>query len=112
MDIETKNNAENGLDLGQPGLKLSNEKNKKIIDRVSSLAMTVFEKVNKHPDNSSGFKIRSKQFYGAHPISLEKKHLKEIKEQYQDFLVCEKTDGTRYLMYINNFGEVYLSGRG
>lgn len=112
MEIEGKSKGENELDLGQPGFKFNNEKHKVIIEGLTNQVVSVFEKINKHPENNSGYKIRRKQFFGAHPISLEKKYLKEIKDSFHDFLVCEKTDGTRYLMYINNYGEVFLSGRG
>ncbi len=102
------------LDLGQPGFKLSFEKHKFLLEGVTSQVMTVFEEINRLPENNSSYKLKKKQFFGAHPVSLEKKHLKEISnpEVFHDFLVCEKTDGIRYLMYITNFGEVILSGRG
>ena len=112
MEIEGKSKGENDLDVGQPGFKFNNEKHKKLIDEINNQVLPVFEKVNKHPENNSAYKLRKGRFFGAHPISLEKKYLKEIKDNFADFLVCEKSDGTRYLMYISNFGEVYLSGRG
>lgn len=111
MDLE-KIGGENELDLARPGFKFDPEKHKKIIDTINNLVMPVFEKVNKHPENNSNYKFKRKQFLGAHPISLEKKHLREIRDFFGDFLVCEKSDGTRYLLYISNYGEAYLSGRG
>ena len=110
MDLEKL--GENELDLGKPGVKFNYDKHKRIIDGINAAVMPVFEKINKHPENNSNYKLKKKQFLGAHPVSLEKKHLKDIKEFFYDFLVCEKTDGTRYLLYINNYGEAFLSGRG
>jgi len=106
--------TETNLDLGQPGFKLSFDKHKLLLETITAQVMGVFEEINKLPENNSSYKLKKKQFFGAHPVSLERKHLKDIAnpEVFHDFLVCEKTDGTRYLMYITNFGEVILSGRG
>lgn len=114
METETRKDDEEQLDLGQPGFKLSFEKHKHLLEAVTTHVMTVFEEINKLPENNSSYKLKKKQFFGAHPVSLEKKHLKDIAnpDVFHDFLVCEKTDGIRYLMYITNYGEVILSGRG
>lgn len=42
-------------------------------------------------------------FPGAQPVSFASRHLTELK--YQDYYVCEKTDGIRYLMYCTREGE-------
>lgn len=56
-----------------------------------------------------------RQFPGAQPISFAQQHLQELKKQ--DYFVCEKTDGERYLMYLTNDGSepkgqaIYLINR-
>lgn len=44
-------------------------------------------------------------FPGAQPISFAARHIREL--QLQDYWICEKTDGMRYLMYFtrDNRGE-------
>ena len=40
--------------------------------------------------------FNSKRFPGSHPVSLTREHLSGT----TDYLVCEKSDGVRYLMYL------------
>ncbi|CAK76487.1 unnamed protein product (macronuclear) [Paramecium tetraurelia] len=51
------------------------------------------------------------EFIGAHPKSLSKAKLAQIKKEMVDWLVCEKTDGVRYLLIILNNGHCYFTGR-
>ena len=41
-------------------------------------------------------------FPGAQPVSFAGKHIQELKKQ--DYWVCEKTDGMRFLMYLTHDG--------
>lgn len=50
-------------------------------------------------------------FIGAQPISLMRLHLNDIQHQKGEWLICEKTDGVRYLMIVLSNGHVYLTGR-
>lgn len=42
-------------------------------------------------------------FPGPHPVSIERKHIKTLKEN--PYVVCEKTDGTRYFLCCTVFQE-------
>ncbi|KIW41423.1 uncharacterized protein PV06_06984 [Exophiala oligosperma] len=46
---------------------------------------------------------RNRNFPGAQPVSFAAKHITELKRE--DYYVCEKTDGMRYLMYLTRDGE-------
>lgn len=45
---------------------------------------------------------KSRSFPGAQPVSFAAKHIQELKRE--DYYVCEKTDGLRYLMYLTQDG--------
>ena len=51
------------------------------------------------------------EFIGAHPITLTFDSLTKIANQKSDFLVCEKTDGVRFLLIILSNGQAYFTGR-
>ncbi|KAK5022602.1 Dcp1p-Dcp2p decapping enzyme complex alpha subunit [Exophiala sideris] len=45
----------------------------------------------------------NRSFPGAQPVSFAAKHIQELKSE--DYYVCEKTDGLRYLMYLTQDGD-------
>ena len=56
--------------------------------------------------------IDRKNFIGPQPVSIELSHIREYEDDIptirKNYSVTEKTDGERYLMYINNVGKCYL----
>ncbi|EXJ90909.1 mRNA guanylyltransferase [Capronia coronata CBS 617.96] len=46
---------------------------------------------------------RNRSFPGAQPVSFAARHIQELKRE--DYFVCEKTDGIRYLMYLTEDAE-------
>ena len=63
----------------------------KKIERDSPLFQSVQEFIHK----TCGSKD-VKQFPGAHPVSIERRHIPLLKER--NYVVCEKTDGQRYML--------------
>ena len=53
----------------------------------------------------------SSDFIGAHPVTLTNSSLHDIVRERNDFLICEKTDGVRYILIILSNGQCYLTGR-
>ncbi|KAL4431848.1 hypothetical protein ABPG74_015288 [Tetrahymena malaccensis] len=60
-------------------------------------------------------KIERIDFIGAQPVSMRNSHVDRIREERDagefSYIVCEKTDGVRYIMVITNNGNCYLTGR-
>ena len=58
--------------------------------------------------------ITSRNFIGPNSITLQLKNIAPIDENSnepnirKDFVVTEKADGQRHLLYINNHGRIYL----
>jgi hypothetical protein len=59
-------------------------------------------------------KIDNRNFIGPNSITLQLKNVSPINDNSniinirKDFVVTEKADGTRHLMYINNTGKIYI----
>ncbi|KAI7856683.1 mRNA capping enzyme, catalytic domain-containing protein, partial [Circinella umbellata] len=72
-------------------------------NETSMLPETIGKRV--HPQHSQVLHGRVKEllnfhhdsFPGSQPISFERKHLTELEQE--DYFVCEKTDGVRYLLF-------------
>eukprot|EP01017_Pseudomicrothorax_dubius_P051252 TRINITY_DN9831_c0_g1_i2.p1 TRINITY_DN9831_c0_g1~~TRINITY_DN9831_c0_g1_i2.p1 ORF type:complete len:484 (-),score=95.93 TRINITY_DN9831_c0_g1_i2:36-1487(-) len=52
-----------------------------------------------------------KGFIGSHPVTLTNRNLEEMSREQGNFLVCEKSDGVRFLMFVLSSGDVLLNGR-
>ncbi len=50
-------------------------------------------------------------FIGSHPVTMTLESLKLISRERNDFMLCEKTDGVRFIMIILSNGQIYLTGR-
>ena len=111
MDSKSSTDAMYEKLMHTPGMKFDPNKHKRMFDTLTDAIIPIFEQVIQHPENTTRFKLKKKSFLGAHPVSLEKKYLKEMLENTHDYLVCEKTDGIRYMMIVSNYGEVFLAGR-
>jgi ATP-dependent DNA ligase len=52
-----------------------------------------------------------KSFPGTHVVSLERDHFQTLQDNTEDYWVCDKSDGVRYLMCISANRMVYLINR-
>jgi ATP-dependent DNA ligase len=52
-----------------------------------------------------------KSFPGTHVVSLERDHFQTLLDNKEDYWVCDKSDGVRYLMCISATRRVYLINR-
>ena len=75
------------VSLEMPGEELPDSKVK---ENLQKRMQRLFE------ENSSDACYQLKRFPGSHPISLAREHLSTA----ADYLVCEKSDGIRYLLYL------------
>ena len=90
--------------LRLPGVKLEAVKHNEHISDLNSKLTTIFKDIA--PEKS-----RINTFLGSHPKSLTRKSLKTLSENPVNYLVCEKSDGIRYLLIVTNLGECFLSSR-
>lgn len=78
---------------------ISDEEKKTIKDNLSQLA-----------------KIKRNNFIGPKPVTLEKKHLVKpnigVISVQDKYTVTEKADGERMILYVNEYGKVYLINSG
>lgn len=88
------------FDLVAPGKLVEGEQ----YNWLYQLMQQLFKLIN--PDQAN-----SAQFVGAQPVSMSIKDYNMILLHKEEYLLCEKTDGVRYLMIIDKKGNVYLHGR-
>ncbi|KAK0722313.1 mRNA capping enzyme, catalytic domain-containing protein [Lasiosphaeria miniovina] len=70
-------------DIAQPGIKAEQRLLRILRDEIAKLL----------DRSSTGFP-------GAQPVSFSRRHLDELRKE--DYYVCEKSDGIRYLLYLTN----------
>ncbi len=91
------------MDLLRPGLLLSASQEEHVL---RSAAME--GRLNELAQPSQRNRLPP-AFIGSHPVSLTLDNIKDLSAH--DYLLCEKSDGVRYLMLLLSNGEVYLHSR-
>jgi len=51
------------------------------------------------------------RFIGAYPVHMNRESLEKIIDKHYNYLVCEKSDGVRFLLLIYDNGICFLHGR-
>lgn len=74
------------INLEVPGEPVSG----KVTEQLLRVLQKLFEA------NTPDFIFNPKKFIGSHPVSFSREHFAES----QDYLVCEKSDGVRYLLFL------------
>ncbi len=79
----------------------------------SSLVRIKFieSELNEIQDLLSQSSYKKADFIGSHPVTLSLENLSLILKDRQDFLLCEKSDGVRFLLIVLSNGLSYFTGR-
>jgi mRNA guanylyltransferase len=106
-----KEHSINSETLLNPGYLLSVEigDERQIIEILNDELRALGQKIPdwKNPQGNRNFN----GFIGGHPVSLNQLHLNRLLESPKDFLVCEKSDGVRFIFIGTKTGDCYLHGR-
>jgi mRNA guanylyltransferase len=90
--------------LTAPGVKLDANKHASILRDINQNLVEIFEQISKR-------RSKGNYFLGSHPKSLTKEFLNKVASNINDFLVCEKSDGVRYMLLVTNMGDCIMSSR-
>lgn len=71
-----------------------------LIERVGGLPADPLLRQSYQQEIGQLLRTDGSRFPGAQPVSFSRAHREELKRQ--DYFVCEKTDGVRYLMYLTH----------
>jgi hypothetical protein len=99
---------ENNFSLVNPGTIIESEEHEDLVTFLEDAIQNLYNRMNTRQNSQN---LHKENFIGAHPISLTQRNFSYVVQNQDNFLVCEKTDGVRYLLILLTDGTIFLTGR-